>query len=315
MKRIYDKAQQEHEIETVKKLNNSVEGIPADSPERVEKYINALEAVVSPSARDDLDRLVAERKMAANLLSKTQKEAERLPSDSPESKAAYKRGLEDIVKALEKADEKTTAWDFSKEKQQSVFACAGEIVIRPINTGDVELYTDIRMQYSMMYRSMIVTGEHRKESLFLLDLCHFESFYCAIVVDEKTIGYLGIKDTRVDLWEIAIELDETYVHCGYGPQSIKLFLNEVFRITGKSEFRALVEPDNIPSQRCFEKLGELVGLCNSKLLSLPEDQVRFEERNLNLIDNHIREIANHIGVEPRKLLSHVLDYRLNCPLT
>jgi L-amino acid N-acyltransferase YncA len=117
------------------------------------------------------------------------------------------------------------------------------------------------------------------------------------------------------LWEIAIELDGKYTRRGYGPRSIRLYLNEIRRITGKETFRALVEADNIPSQKCFEKLGaQLVGLCSGAVLKTDAEKERFEEKNLDLIDEHMVGLAERLGTEPRKLLSHVLDYRLRCPL-
>lgn len=100
-----------------------------------------------------------------------------------------------------------------------------------------------------------------------------------------------------------------------GPRSIVLFLNEVSLITGKTKFKAKVEADNIPSQKCFERIGaKLIGLCNGPILKLEEEKERFEENNLNLIDENMNELADRLGVEPRKLLSHVLEYRMTCPL-
>jgi hypothetical protein len=87
------------------------------------------------------------------------------------------------------------------------------------------------------------------------------------------------------------------------------------RITGKNEFRAIIDSDNIVSQKCVEKLGaKLVGLCNGQILKLPEEKERFEEQNLHLIDAHMISLSKRLGAEPRKLLSHALDYRLTCPL-
>ena len=48
-----------------------------------------------------------------------------------------------------------------------------------------------------------------------------------------------------------------------------------------------MESDNVPSQRCFESLGELIGLYNGGMLRLPEEQARFEEANLDLIDDNM----------------------------
>lgn len=142
-----------------------------------------------------------------------------------------------------------------------------------------------------------------------------EVFYCIAEKDGVPLGYLGIKDTSAAIWEIAIEFDAKHTKQGLGPRCICLYLNEIQRITGKGEFRAVVEVDNIPSQKCFERLGaELIGLCDSVILKTDDERRRFEERNLGLIDAHMTELADRLGVEPRVLLSHLLDYRLTCPL-
>lgn len=207
-------------------------------------------------------------------------------------------------------------WDFSKEKKRVVFSRDDRVILRPVVRGDRDFYLHIKTQYSMMYRSIVNTEPERVPKLLDRDLRQPESFFCIVETPEHTpIGYLGIKNTRKICWEIAIELDGAYTHQGYGSHSIRMFLNEISRITGKTELCATVEVDNIPSQRCFESLGaEFVGLCDGAILRTPEDKARFEEQNLNLIDDHIRAVAARLSVEPRKLLSHLLEYRLTCPL-
>ena len=210
-----------------------------------------------------------------------------------------------------------TSWDFSSHKKQPVFIRGETIVLRPVRPNDAEFYADLRMHYSMMYRAEIKVGEKTKEGVFEADLCKPESFYCIIehTASHNPIGYLGIKDANADVWEIAIELHWEQTHKGFGSKSIRLFLNEIHRITGHSEYKALVEPDNQPSQKCFGKIGaNLVGLCNGPILFFDEEKERFENSNLHLIDDNMKELARQIGVEPRKLLSHVLEYRIRCPI-
>lgn len=248
---------------------------------------------------------------------------EGLPADTPDWREALKNAIDDIIQSGEQPQvenqppEKKDTWDFSHEKSLQVFACDDMLSIRPIAAGDEDFYRGIRMQYSLIYRSTYYAAEEKKESLFLTEALSPQVFYC-VIEDSKEmlpIGYLGIKDTSADLWEIAIELDEKHTQQGFGPRSIRLYLNEVQHITGRTEFKAVVEVDNIPSQKCFERLGaELVGLCDSVVLKTDNEKERFEERNLELIDAHMIELAERLGVEPRKLLSHVLDYRLTCPL-
>lgn len=248
---------------------------------------------------------------------------EGLPADTPGWREALKKALDDIIESGEQrsvereAPMKKDAWDFSSQKAQPVFVKDGVVSIRPIVLGDEDLYRGIRMQYSLLYRSAYYAAKDKSESLFLSEALIPEVFYCIITEAQngQPIGYLGIKDTSAALWEIAIELDEKFTRQGFGSRSIRLYLNEIQRITGRTEFKAMVEVDNLPSQKCFERVGaELVGLCDSVVLKTEEEKARFEERNLALIDAHMTSLAERLGVEPRTLLSHVLEYRLRCPL-
>lgn len=236
---------------------------------------------------------------------------------SPERKVAFEKALKDIAATVPKIEYRQTVWDFTTEKNQVLLAKDRMTVLRPIQVADADFYVSVKAQYSMMYRALIHMGKVDNKDLLMADLFKPETFYCIIEnsKDGTPVGYIGVKDTRADIWEVAIELDERFTHQGFGSQSIQLFLNKMHRITGKSEYQALVETDNLPSQKCFEKLGaRLIGLCNGPILKLEEEKRRFEDRNLNLIDGNMKELAVCLGVEPRMLLSHVLDYRLTCPL-
>ena len=262
-----------------------------------------------------LNEILEQRELVADQLQKTREAAEHFPPGSSERELVFHKGLDDLIKMMEAAESKRSIWDFSAEKRQPVLVRDGDIVIRPFNTHDIDFYWDIKVQYSEYYRVILMVEKIRKESLFLLDIFAPESIYCVIENNNESVGYLGIKDTACDPWEVAIELDGKHTHCGFGSRCIPLFLNELSRITGKTEFRATVMPDNIPSQRCFEKLGaKLIGICNDGYIRLPEEQAKFEETHMDLIDDNIRGLAGWLGVEPRKLLTHVLEYRMSCPL-
>ena len=61
----------------------------------------------------------------------------------------------------------------------------------------------------------------------------------------------------------------------------------------------------------MKKAGaELTSLHNFAFDS-EEDAEQFETTHLELITEHMRTLAAKLGVKPRKLLSHVLDYRIN----
>ena len=290
---------------------------PTASKEERDKAVEEALLAMEKDEKKAIGSQIDEWTLAADMLSRTQKEAERFPHKSPESEAVYKKGIDDMIRMMAEFQEDHSYRDFSKEKEQPEFARNDVVVLRPINSGDVDFYIGIRRQHSLMFRDTIDIDHHSKESLFLLDVCHPESFFCVIeeAKEAAPIGYIGIKNTRFDIWEIAVELDKQYLHQGYGSQSIVLFLNELCRLTGHTSFQAVIESDNIPSQGCFEKVGaKLIGLCRGGLLKTPEEQDRFEKAHPELIDDHILSLADCLGVMPGKLLSHTLDYRLECPL-
>ena len=128
--------------------------------------------------------------------------------------------------------------------------------------------------------------------------------------DFAKMGYIALKYTSKDLWEIAIELNSAYCHQGYGAQAILLFLRKIGEITPKSQFQFLVEVDNIPCQGCMKKLNaKLVGIHNL-VFDCEKDAETFEANNFNMITEHMKTLAVELDIPPQKLLSHVLDYRV-----
>lgn len=259
----------------------------------------------------------AQQDQAKEINLKLETAVEGLVPGSLERKVALKKAIDDIASTVVKDETVKSIWDFSAEKARPIFIRDDDVVLRPVVSSDADFYVDVKAQYSMIYRGILSVAKDKNEGLLYVDLFKPESFFCIVedAAGGSPIGYLGIKDTGTDIWEIAIELDRQCTHRGFGSKSLRLFLDELHKIVGKGEFKALVEVDNVPSQKCFEKLGaELIGLCNGPILKLESEKERFEDNNLNLIDDNMRELARRLSVKPRKLLSHVLDYRLTCPL-
>lgn len=133
---------------------------------------------------------------------------------------------------------------------------------------------------------------------------------CTILKNDKYVGYCAIKDVTKAEWEISIELLECWHGKGIGYKALKIFLDMIKERIQVCTFRVRTESDNYISQRLFEKLGAVPAGISEFLLHDSEEIIRYEEKYLYLIDEKLIEVANKFQVEPRKLLSHVLEYKL-----
>ena len=136
-----------------------------------------------------------------------------------------------------------------------------------------------------------------------------DAIVCTITYEGKYVGYCGIKDTTKDKWEINIELLKKYFNNGIGYRSISILLQAIKERIGVTIFRVRIELENEASQRLFEKLGAKPNGI-SELLLHGEQMYKFEEENLNLLDDRLIELAGKFGVESRKMLSCVLEYEI-----
>lgn len=219
--------------------------------------------------------------------------------------------LEELLKIIsgnrEISNEK--AWDFSKERKLDVFAEDDVIYLRAYRKEDNGFMRRIEKENS---GELDCNDDDKVWELYEEWLEEDSCFVCSIFrrADNSYIGYVSVKDTGRDLWEIAIELLAEQCNRGYGARAMKLFLSAISAVTGKTQFQALVETDNIPSQMLMEKLGaRLIGICDYMFDGDEEAAKDFEERHLDRITGRMMELAREIDVEPRKMLSHVLDYR------
>ena len=137
-----------------------------------------------------------------------------------------------------------------------------------------------------------------------------KSIMLSIEVDHEYAGYCGINDSSSGNWEIAIELLKKFQRQGMGTAAIQILIEEMKNRLDVKKFLVKIDPDNIGSQKLFEKLGAKPhGIANG-LLKKEEDKEQFEMENEGLIDERLTQLAEKFGVEPKKLLSHVLVYQL-----
>lgn len=235
-----------------------------------------------------------------------------------EKKELLLKILDRIGRAREELDRKIemsqkggsgTIWDFSKERCKDVFVEDGEIILRNCRDTEKDKYIQIKKENPDF--SDFCFDEFAMNSIWQ-DFNDEKTFCCSMIrkCDSQFIGYISIKDTKANLWEIAIEILQEYRNQLYGSKALGLFLPTISAITNRTQFQALVETDNIPGQKIVEKMGaRLIDIYDYTFHGDEETARIFEEKHLSELTARMVELAEQIDVEPRKMLSHVLDYR------
>lgn len=98
---------------------------------------------------------------------------------------------------------------------------------------------------------------------------------------------------------------------GIGSIAVSAMLDAIAVRTCKRDYRILIDSENYASQSLFEKLGAKPNGISSFLLKSEDDKRAFEEENLSKIDDRMIAKTTVFNVEPRKLLSHVLENKLH----
>lgn len=124
-------------------------------------------------------------------------------------------------------------------------------------------------------------------------------------------GYCAIKNIKQDKPEIEIELLEKFRGCEIGYAALCSLIYTIVERHGIREFTYYTDSDNYASQGLVSKVGgKPHGL--KRFFFLREDETeKFEEENMDMIDDKLKEVATSFEVEPRKLLSHVLVHTID----
>lgn len=182
-----------------------------------------------------------------------------------------------------------------------------EIILRKVQDSDKDIFIELQKENNIV-KSMMKEEAYR--NMLWNEHIEYKALMFSIVVDNEYVGYCGIKNTTHEQWEIAIEILNKWKHKGIGYRAISIMLDAIKNRLNVSEFRVRIDAENYPSQRLFEKLGAEPNGISEFLLQEEADIRRCEEENIHLLDERIQELAKQFNVEPRKLLSHVLEYKL-----
>ena len=182
-----------------------------------------------------------------------------------------------------------------------------EIILRKVQDSDKDIFIELQKENNIV-KSMMKEEAYR--NMLWNEHIEYNALMFSVIVDNEYAGYCGIKNTTHEQWEIAIEILNKWKHKGIGYRAISVMLDEIKNRLNVSEFRVRIDAENYPSQRLFEKLGAEPNGISEFLLHEEADIRRCEEENIHLLDERIQELAKQFNVEPRKLLSHVLEYKL-----
>lgn len=194
-------------------------------------------------------------------------------------------------------------------KAGSILYSDDQIILRQVAKEDKSGFLEVQQEHTgipAMFAEETFKAELWSEHISA------PALMCSIIhsVTKEYIGYCGIKDSSLKKWEIAIELHKDWCGKGIGYISIQKFLDEIAMRTGIKEFRVRVNADNYASQGLFEKLGAIPNGISEFLIYGEKALKEFEEENLQYIDDKLIAVGEKFHVEPRKLLSHVLEYKL-----
>ncbi len=193
-------------------------------------------------------------------------------------------------------------WSFG-----SCFEVGKQIILRQPEEADREMFIALQKE-CFLIKSMLT--EEISCNMLWKEHTEPKALKCTIEVNGEYAGYCGINNVTRKKWEISIELLERWQHRGIGTAAIHALLDEIKCRMGIKEFIIRIDPTNRASQGLFEKMGAVPNGLATIFLHREEELLRCEEENLEQIDVDLCKVAEKFGVEPKKLLSHVLEYRL-----
>lgn len=123
-------------------------------------------------------------------------------------------------------------------------------------------------------------------------------------------GYCNLRFEEPERPEIGIELIESCRGRGIGPLALRMLIEEQQGRHGVNWYRAVVAGNNHASVAMMRKLNAVPdGMCLTPWL---DDELAhtIEERHEGNVDDAMRATADWFGVDPTKLLTHRLLFRV-----
>ena len=140
--------------------------------------------------------------------------------------------------------------------------------------------------------------------------CMKDTALCYAVIDaydHAYCGYVAIKDTSQQVWELALMLLREYRYKGIAKKALTILFRELQSRTGRWVFRARVDIVYYSSQALMDKIGARTNGVSEFMLH-GEDLENFKKENLSMIDDQLIKVADKFGVDAEDLLGQVLEY-------
>lgn len=195
-----------------------------------------------------------------------------------------------------------TFWSFGCELE-----LPDNLLLRNVKESDRDSFLALQRIHSLM-RAMLTCESY--QNMIWQEHTDQNSLMLSIEKNGTYAGYCGIQNLSAKVWEISIELFPENTGQGIGFAAITAMLHAIRNRLGVCEYRIRIEPTNYASQRLFEKLGAVPNGISELWLHDPKMLAQLETENQHLIDDALISVAKKFAVEPRALLSHVLEYRL-----
>lgn len=187
-----------------------------------------------------------------------------------------------------------------------------DIILKLLKHLDTAEYTEYRDRFVVLQKEVILYNMSFEDEIIhqsWAELFADDFLSYAILTKEENdfCGYCAVK-IKADKPEVQIELLKKFRGKGIGFQALSQMMTDVGNRNQISCFIAAVEPDNYISQHLMYKLGGIpAGIRQTNFLD-KDDIDSFEKDHIDLLDSHLYQIAKDFGVEPQKLLSHVLIF-------
>ena len=198
--------------------------------------------------------------------------------------------------------------------EPGVLTCTERLVLRASMDEDKLKYIDTFGSINPLLAAEYRRNEALMQSYWEESVKGETNLCCSICMKDggDFVGYCSVEKLSKRPLEVGINLLPEFQAHGFGPEAISAFMESIQKTAGPMDFVAVIEPENVNSQKMFRRLGFKPERIATLFIKDPDDLRCFEDmrlQGLGEIPEGLLDLAEEFGVEPRRLLSHVLVFR------